>query len=407
MTATHSADLRSGRSVWQARSAPAVQHGRLDGDTRTDVLIIGAGISGALAADALSDAGFDVVIVDRRGPVQGSTPASTALLQYEIDTPLTTLSARIGVRRAERIWRRSKLALDALRERSLALGIDADQEDRQSLYLAGNTLNARALAREAGARRRAGFEVAYLTAPDVLSAYGIRRRAALLSFGNLAADPRRLAVGFLRAAVERGARVFSPESIDRVLPDARGVRAITTEGVRIRARWVIFATGYELAKGVPRHGHDLASTWVIATRPQARRIWRDACFIWEASDPYLYVRSTADGRVICGGEDESFANEERRDALLPAKTIRLETKLARLLPEIDARAELAWCGTFGTSQTGTPSVGAVPGMPRCFAVLGFGGNGITFSMMAAQLLRAALTGTGDTDSDLFSFHRRW
>ena len=146
---------------------------------------------------------------------------------------------------------------------------------------------------------------------------------------------------------------------------------------------------------------------MIATLPQTRRIWRDACFIWEASDPYLYVRSTADGRVICGGEDESFADEERRDALLPAKTIRLQTKLAQLLPGIDARAEFAWCGSFGTSRTGTPSIGAVPGLPHCFAVLGFGGNGITFSMMAAQLLRAALTGTGDTDSDLFSFHRRW
>ncbi len=82
-----------------------------------------------------------------------------------------------------------------------------------------------------------------------------------------------------------------------MVPDARSVRAITTEGVVIRARWVIFATGHELAKGVPRRGHDIASTFLIATLPQTRRIWRDACFIWEASDPYLYFRSTADGRV--------------------------------------------------------------------------------------------------------------
>jgi glycine/D-amino acid oxidase-like deaminating enzyme len=37
--------------------------------------------------------------------------------------------------------------------------------------------------------------------------------------------------------------------------------------------------------------------------------------IWEASEPYLYLRTTEDGRVICGGEDEDFADTEKRDSL--------------------------------------------------------------------------------------------
>ena len=106
-------------------------------DTSADVIVVGAGISGAMVADALSDAGLDVLIVDRRPPVSGSTPASTALLQYEIDTPLTHLTRDIGLDRAQRVWRRSRLALDALRERIQHLDIDADVEDRSSLYLDG------------------------------------------------------------------------------------------------------------------------------------------------------------------------------------------------------------------------------------------------------------------------------
>ena len=42
-------------------------------------------------------------------------------------------------------------------------------------------------------------------------------------------------------------------------------------------------------------------------------------------------------------------------------------------------------------------------MDRCYAVLGYGGNGITFSMVAAQLIRGLINGTGDPDEDLFAF----
>jgi glycine/D-amino acid oxidase-like deaminating enzyme len=407
MSVTRSIDLRTGRSVWHDRRLPTIAQHTLRNEQRVDVLVIGAGVSGALVGELLTDAGFEVLLVDRRAPVRGSTAASTALLQFELDTPLSLLADRIGVDRAQRIWRRSRVALDALRERSHHLGVQADQQDRDSLYLAGTRLDRAGLAREYEARRRAGFEVVMLAPRDVATDYGLRARAALLGFGNFTADPRQLAAGFLRAAIARGAKIASPVTIASVHPTARGVRSVTTDGHVIRSRWVIFATGYELAKGVPRRDHTVSSTWAIATRPQPGRLWTDSCLIWEASDPYLYLRTTSDGRVICGGEDETFADEARRDGALPQKTAQLERKLARLCPGIDARAEYAWCGSFGTSTHGTPTIGAVPRMPHCYAVLGYGGNGITFSMLAAQLIRADLLGHRDADRGLFGFRRSW
>ena len=107
MSATRQRNLRSGHSIWQRRALLRFPEKRPAKNLRCDVLIIGAGISGALAAEQLTDAGLTVVILDRRGAVRGSTLASTALLQYEIDTPLSKLAKRIGRARAERIWRRS------------------------------------------------------------------------------------------------------------------------------------------------------------------------------------------------------------------------------------------------------------------------------------------------------------
>lgn len=402
-SATITKDLRTGKPVWLARRRPAIETHALARDVTCDVLVVGAGISGAIVAEALTAGGLSVVIADRRGPLLGSTPASTALLQYELDTPLSHLAKQIGRDKAERIWRRSRLAVDALRERSRLLGIDADCASRDTLYLSGNLLSATGLRAEGEARRHVGFQNEYLSVAAVQERFGISGRSALLSFDNFAVDPVRLAAGFLNAAIARKARLYAPVEVTDIAASKDGVVAQTKGGPAIRCTKLVFATGYEMPKNVPHKGHDITSTWVIATRPQPRKLWPGECFIWEAADPYLYIRTTADGRVICGGEDEDIEDEDARDAKLSAKTKRLEQKLGRLLPTIDPAADYAWCGSFGVSRTSAPTIGPVPRMPNCYAAMGYGGNGITFSMMAGQILAGLITGRGDSDADLFSF----
>ncbi|WP_447929666.1 NAD(P)/FAD-dependent oxidoreductase [Sphingopyxis fribergensis] len=406
-SATHHRDLRTGQSIWSARRRPAIEEKPLTRDVACDIVVVGAGISGALIAEQLSDAGFDVVIVDRRGPTEGSTAASTAMLQYEIDTPLHQMADRIGRDKAERIWRRSRQSVDALRERTERLGLDVDGATRGSIYLDGNLLDAAGLAREAEARRRAGFEIELLKPAQVEDRYGIKGRHAIIGYGNYSADPRRLAAGYLKVAISRGARLYAPVDICDVAPSETGVTLRSKDGPAIRAKHLVVATGYEMMKGVPRKGNKIISSWSIATRPQPRAIWPTAAMIWEAADPYLYIRTTPRGEIICGGEDEEISDTAMRDAKLPDKTATLSRKLAALLPGVDATPVHSWAGSFGDSPVGTPTIGRIPGMPHCYAAMGYGGNGITFSMMAAQMLRGLICGYGDPDADLVSFHRKF
>lgn len=399
-------DLRTGHAVWAGRRLAPLPVKDLRRDVRTDALVVGAGISGALVADALTEAGLSVLIADRRGPLQGSTSASTCLLQYELDVPLNRLAARIGRVDAERMWRRTRLAVDALRERTRHLGIRAGIENRDALELEGTVLDEAELRIEAEARRRAGFEVTFLSRHAVRERYGVRGRAAIVGYDNCLADPRRLAAGFLHAALGRGAHIYAPVEVSDLCWQATSVVVQTKAGPIIRARHVVLATGYELPRIVPTRGHKIVSTWAIATKPQRHEPWPGRVLIWEASDPYLYLRPGPGNRVICGGEDESFKDEEKRDALLPEKTIVLERKLKTLFPHLNTRAAYAWAGSFGVSTTGVPSIGPIPGYPRCYAVLGYGGNGIVFSMMAAQMLRGLIVGIGDPDTDLVSFTRQ-
>ena len=94
-------DLRTGSPVWEAYRAPRVPTQKLTQDVRCDVLVVGLGISGAMLAEALTAEGLSVVGVDRRGAILGSTAATTALVQFEIDQPLSELGRKIGVSDAE------------------------------------------------------------------------------------------------------------------------------------------------------------------------------------------------------------------------------------------------------------------------------------------------------------------
>jgi glycine/D-amino acid oxidase-like deaminating enzyme len=404
MSLTRHRDLRAGDTAWSVYRMPTIRGTALRRSVSTDVAIVGGGISGAMIAQALAAAGAKPLILDRRrSALLGSTAASTALLQFELDTPLTTLSRTIGTRKAQRVWIASRDAVNELRTRTIGLGIAAHLQTRPSLYLAGNVLDARGLQQEVALRRRIGISSELLDMRALRHHFGIARPAALLSHGNAEANPLELAAGYLRCAIAQGARFHAPHDIVNLACDRRGTTLATADGIEIRARHVVLCTGYELARIVPPHNNTVRSTWAIATRPQPRALWPQKALIWEASDPYLYLRTTSDGRVICGGEDEDFANAARRDALTPAKTARLERKLHRLFPQLDNRAVAAWTGSFGSSASGMPTIGAIPGYPRCYAVMGFGGNGITFSMLATGIITAAILGRRHPDAPLFAF----
>lgn len=359
------------------------------------------GISGAMIADALAAQGHEVAMIDRRGPLLGSTPATTALVQFEIDVPLVELSRKIGREKAERAWRRSRLAVANLTGHIAQSGVNCLATPRPSLFLAGNELDAPALREEAALRRAAGIGADYLGRADLAERFGIDRRGAILSSGNLALDPRKLTAGLLLRAHARKARFHAPVEATEIRHGSDEVTVATKDGPTIRARHVVLATGYELLDMVPAGGHSVISTWAIATRPQPRAIWPQAALVWEASDPYLYARATHDGRVICGGEDEPFTDETARDALIAAKAARIAKKLGKLFPAIDPTPEFAWAGAFGTTETGLPMIGPVPRKPRIFAVMGYGGNGITFSRIASEIVASTLDGKADSDADLF------
>ncbi|WP_150295230.1 NAD(P)/FAD-dependent oxidoreductase [Sphingobium estronivorans] len=370
-----------------------------------DIAILGCGIMGSIIAERLSARTGNIAMFDRRPPGCGSTAASTAEIMWAMDVPMLHLARRLGEAEAARRWRRVFHAVCALADHIDALGIDGGKVERPTLYLAGNVLDERGLAEEADMHRRHGLPSRFFNAADVSARFGIRGRAALVSDRGFEVDPVHLSHALLDRAASRGATISFPVDIVALHPDEDGVRLEAQDGQTLVAREVILATGYERPLLFLPPAFSLMSTFAMATPPGTAPIWKENAMIWEASDPYLYVRTNGEGRIIAGGEDVAEVREDARDAMIAAKAGTIAAKLEAMLGAGPLSIDRKWAATFGVSPDGLPAIGRSSLMPHVWLAAGYGGNGIAFAALAAELLEGALFDAPDPDAICFDPYR--
>ena len=399
--------LTWGERLWPARTAGLDGPGAPERDARCDVLIVGAGISGAMTADALVRAGLDVIAIDKRTPGCGSSGASTALLLYELDTPLRELIPLVGEDHSARAYQLGINAIDEIEKLVSELGDDCSFQRKKSVYLASNPEDAAHLQEECQLRRKHGLRVELLHESDIAGRFGFRRPAAILSHEAAEVDPFRLNQLLIRRALTNGLRLFTHTELARYEPTSDGAFARLTNGCAIRAKRLVYATGYEAA---PLIGSEFARaqvSYAVASEPlDSFETWWERCLLWETARPYLYLRTTSDGRALIGGEDDPDLRHLGDNERLEKKGEHLRSEFSKLFPRIDFRPAFAWAGVFETTPDGLPYIGAHPRFPRALFGLGYGGNGMTFSMIAAQILRDLVTGRKNEDAEIFGFDRR-
>jgi len=96
---------------------------------------------------------------------------------------------------------------------------------------------------------------------------------------------------------------------------------------------------------------------------------------------------------------------DARDALIANKADVLRQRLQTLWPRAELNITHRWAGTFDTTRDGLPLIGPVSDHPNLFAAYGYGGNGITFSYLAAQLLGDLIDGKRSPLLDDFALDR--
>jgi len=398
--------LSWGQPFWAGAGGPELKCARLDRDVRCDVVVVGAGATGAMIADALTRAGLDVVCVDKRRPGCGSTGASTSLLLYELDTPLSRLANRVGLDGARRAYRLGVEAIERLEALATELGTDCGFARRKSVYLCSEEKDLAGLKEECEARENAGLRVEFLGHDDLRSTFGFRKPGAILSHDAAEVDPLRLTRLVLQRCVARGLRLYCDCEVTSVRPGDHCVRADVAHGPAITAAHVVYATGYEAAPYLNRRLAQPQITYAAVSEPVAGfPDWWERALIWETARPYLYLRTTPDNRVMIGGLDDEGLAYLGDVGRVKRKAAKLGELFAKLFPRVRFECAGAWAGVFETTSDGLPYIGRHPDFPRTLFGLGYGGNGLTFSVIAPGIIRDLCLGTPNADAELFGFQR--
>lgn len=399
-------NLHSDYPFWMVKEGIINSFPSLRQPHQTEVLIIGGGITGALIAHRVAAAGLHVTVVEKRHIAYGSTAASTSMLQYEIDVPLFELSEKIGETHAARAFQLCSDAIDALEKMSARYPDAADFEKHPSLLYASFQKHVPdILEPEFTARLKHGFDVYWLDSMALEREFGFRAPAAILSRQGGQVNPYKLCHYLLSDLVKKGHHVYDLTEITQWKSDKKGVTIQTREGHEIQAKHLVLACGYETQRYLPKKVTDFNSSYAIVSKPlDINPLLPKNALIWETKTPYLYMRTTSDQRILVGGRDEVFSDAKKRDALIPKKRAQLEADFQKLFPEIPFQTDFAWAGTFAETKDGLPYIGPYDD-PRIHFAMGYGGNGIVFSVVGAQIISDAIQGKKNPDAEIFRFDR--
>lgn len=331
--------------------------------------------------------GYKVILVDKRDIAFGSTSATTSMLQYEIDVPMYQLAEMIGEEAAVTCYKAGIEAIHKLGALIYEHKLDCGFEKKQSLFIAREKEHVEWLKKEFDMRDKHSLGVKWLEAKEVLRDYGIKCHGAILSDVAGSVDAYRLTHELIAMNASRGMNVYDQTVIKEVKENGDESTIITESGSRITCKKVVYCTGYEATEVLTEKTADVFYTYACVSERGINvpeRLMKT--LVWDTGLPYLYMRGTDDGRLLIGGEDASTNQSFFQNRIKERKSKKLQKMLTRMMPDLDFVEDFSWAGSFGTTKDGLPYIGQSPEFENALFVLGFGGNGIMFSVQGMEII---------------------
>lgn len=400
-------DLKSNEPFWLLKNGLVSSYPSLKSDEECDVLIIGGGITGSLIAHQMISDGYKTILIDKREICNGSTSATTSMLQYEIDVPLYELIEKIGKKGAVASYKACSDSIDKLEKLTDEIKSDSGFKRKKSLYFASKKKDAVWQKKEYEARKNAGFKVKWLESDEVSKQFGFENTfGGIVSEQGASIDAFKFAHELFKLNVSKGLKIFDKTEMTSV-EYFRGFNTVTADsGFKIRAKKVIYCIGYESQSLIKEHFVNLKSTYAIVSEIDKKKFKNISnTLVWNTDEPYMYMRTTDDGRMLIGGGDEDFYDAKKRDSLLNKKEKEILKTLKKIKPDYHFYTDFVWAGTFGETKDGLPYIGTHKDFKNSYFVLGFGGNGITFSVTGMEMASRFMKGKKHLLSKYFQFGR--
>lgn len=400
-------NLVQGKPYFTNIGTPYPQYEYLKKDTETDVLIVGGGASGALIAHYLTENNIKCVLIEKSRIAHGSTSATTSLLQYELDDNLASLLQYTSQENVIKSYKLGKKALFDLEKIIKTQGNACNYSKTDALLFTNKAIEEKEIIEEFNYRKNAGFEVEYLDSNS--NPFEFDLKAGILSKnGGAVLDPFKFTHQLLSQASKNGAEIHENTCLNSIVYHDNYVEALTEYDYKIRCKNIICSTGYDVSLftnksyGTKYVTYNIVTTPLVNFDPQLKKVViRDNC------SPYNYLRMTEDNRFILGGEDEPYDQNIDNSKIAEKKYSILTNRLKTMLPSIknDFDIDFKLCGEFISTNDNLGYIGRDKAHKNLYYCLGYGANGIIFSILGGQYLVKLLNGEEDKDMEIFNPNR--
>lgn len=395
-------NLSGGKQYWPTTMESIPSYPPLENDLECDVLIIGAGGSGAQLAYYLSEQDLNIVIVDKSQPGSGSTAVNTALIQYAGDKMFFELANSFGETIAVRHLKLCEKAITEIEIASKKMKVNPDFTRRNSLYYASQVQDLMKLEKEFALLKKHDFNVEWLSDKQIAELFPFKKEAAILYKNDAELNPLKFTIGLLELAKENGVRIYSETEIVGHKSEKDATVFFTKKHRSIKAKKTIIAAGYESLEFKKEKNATVTSSYNVVTSPvDDLSQWHNRSLIWETARPYIYLRTTADNRIIIGGLDENTSYVDDRDAKILHKRDQLMDELKKLFPDLQVKSDYYIGAFYGGTHDGLPMIGQYQDYPNCYFLMGYGDNGLVYSMVLSKIITDLIVKGHHPDLDLY------
>ncbi len=374
-------------------AAPPPVYPSLEGEQTFEFAVIGGGYTGLSAALRLAEAGADVVVLDAQAVGWGASGRNGGLV--------STGSAKLSdaaIRRqngdadARLFFDAERAAIELVEDYANRFDLDIERQSKGYTYVAHSARavsDLQAYARQYADRYGLKSEV---VPKDEMARHGMNspdfHGAVHLPLG-FALNPMKFVRGLTDQAERAGVRLHSHSPVTRF--DQQGTHLLHTPQGRLRARNLLVATNGYSSDDLP---HALASGYlpvqsnILVTRPlsdaeiQAQG-WISYQMVCDTRDLLHYFRLLPNNRMLFGLRGSVRATE----ASLAATYARARKDFDRMFPAWrDVDSEYFWSGLICMTRNLVPFAGALPGLDKAWAALGYHGSGVAMAPYAGALI---------------------
>ncbi len=364
-------------SYWLQTARP-ITSDTMANSLTTDVLIIGAGITGLTAAYLLKKAGLKVIVIDQKQIACAESGYTTAHLTEYIDSRYAHLAKVFGSNALHDAASSTKFALEAISNIIQELNIKCQFERTPLFLFASSRKQLPLLQKEVLAARDLGWHLSIKRESLPIPSHGWLRIDNQAQF-----HPQHYLAALVKAIVGRGNSIFSNTRALKITESKAGCLVETERGTIISKSTII-------ASHAPFGEVSSLITKVAAYRTYAIAFSTDESYrllpglFWDLDSPYHYIRLYK-GLVIIGGEDHKTGNG---DATLAYN--KLQNYAYQHFPV--KRIIATWSGQILQSVDGLPFIGRKPSTEKVYVATGFNGNGMTFGTLAGYMLSEMILG---------------